>query len=177
MPGMLLSEGLCSGCFHFLECSYLQIPTWKTLSLPWDPCSNLLFSGRPVLTTIFKIVTPILPLPPFIPMLLYFSCISIALIILLIICSVVSDSLRPHGYSPWNSLGQKPEWVAFPFPRGSFQPRNWTQVSRIAGEFFTSWATGEALSFSNMLLIQLLDVLFIVCPHALLVLLGLPRWH
>ena len=30
------------------------------------------------------------------------------------------------------------EWVAFPFSRGSFQPRDWTQVSRIAGGFFTS---------------------------------------
>ena len=36
------------------------------------------------------------------------------------------------------------EWVAFPFSRGSSQPRDWTQVSRIAGRFFTSWATREA---------------------------------
>ena len=33
-----------------------------------------------------------------------------------------------------------PEWVAFPFSRGSYQPRDRTQVSRIAGRFFTSWA-------------------------------------
>ena len=32
------------------------------------------------------------------------------------------------------------EWVVFPFSRGSSQPRDWTQVSRIAGGFFTSWA-------------------------------------
>ena len=32
------------------------------------------------------------------------------------------------------------EWVAFPFSRGSFQPRDQTQVSHIAGRFFTSWA-------------------------------------
>ena len=38
------------------------------------------------------------------------------------------------------------EWVAMPFSRGSFWPRDWTQVSCIAGEFFTSWATREALS-------------------------------
>ena len=30
------------------------------------------------------------------------------------------------------------EWVAFPFSRDSFQPRDQTQVSRIAGGFFTS---------------------------------------
>ena len=36
------------------------------------------------------------------------------------------------------------EWVDFPFSRGSSQPRDRTQVSRIAGGFFTSWATREA---------------------------------
>ena len=36
------------------------------------------------------------------------------------------------------------EWVAFPFSRGSSQLRDRTQVSRIAGRFFTCWATGEA---------------------------------
>ena len=35
------------------------------------------------------------------------------------------------------------EWVAFPFSRGSSQPRDQTQVSRNADEFFTSWATRE----------------------------------
>ena len=30
------------------------------------------------------------------------------------------------------------EWVAFPFSRGSFQPRDRTQVSHIADGFFTS---------------------------------------
>ena len=37
------------------------------------------------------------------------------------------------------------EWVATPFSRGSSQPRDQTQVSHIAGGFFTSWATREAL--------------------------------
>ena len=36
------------------------------------------------------------------------------------------------------------EWAAFPFSWGSSQPRDWTQVSRIAGRFFTSWATRKA---------------------------------
>ena len=36
------------------------------------------------------------------------------------------------------------EWVAVPFSRGSSQPRDRTQVSHIAGRFFTSWATREA---------------------------------
>ena len=36
------------------------------------------------------------------------------------------------------------EWVAIPFSRVSSQPRNWTQLSLIAGRFFTSWAIREA---------------------------------
>ena len=39
-----------------------------------------------------------------------------------------------HGILPAGIL----EWVAFPFARGSSQPRDQTQVSHIAGRFFTS---------------------------------------
>ena len=35
-------------------------------------------------------------------------------------------------------------WVAISFSRGSFQPRDQTQVSCIADRFFTSWATSKA---------------------------------
>ena len=35
-------------------------------------------------------------------------------------------------------------WVAMPSSRVSSQPRDWTQVSHIAGRFFTIWATREA---------------------------------
>ena len=35
------------------------------------------------------------------------------------------------------------EKVALPFSRRSSQPRDWTQVSCIAGGFFTSWVTGK----------------------------------
>ena len=38
------------------------------------------------------------------------------------------------------------EWVAFPFSRGSSQPRDRTQVSHIAGRFFTSWTTRGVFS-------------------------------
>ena len=37
------------------------------------------------------------------------------------------------------------EWVAFPFSRGSSQPRDQTGVSCIAGRFFTNWVLREAL--------------------------------
>ena len=42
------------------------------------------------------------------------------------------------------------EWIAIPFSRGSSQPRDQTQVSCIAGRFFTIWATREAYSSKNV---------------------------
>ena len=39
------------------------------------------------------------------------------------------------------------EWVAFPFSRESSQPRDRTQVSCIAGGFFTSWVTRKAQEY------------------------------
>ena len=59
----------------------------------------------------------------------------------------------PMDWSPWGSSVHEIfqarilEWVAVPFARGSSQPRDWTQVSCIAGKFFTIWATREAHSF------------------------------
>ena len=51
-----------------------------------------------------------------------------------------------------DSLWSKPQgsprilkWVAYPFSRGSSQSRNWNRISYIAGWFFTSWATREAI--------------------------------
>ena len=40
------------------------------------------------------------------------------------------------------------EWVAYPFPSRSSQPRNQTKVSYIAGRSFASWATRETPGYS-----------------------------
>ena len=61
-------------------------------------------------------------------------------------CSKVefTSTKRSHGLrSLWNLQARILEWVAFPFSRGSSQPRNWTGVSCIAGWFFTNWAIRE----------------------------------
>ena len=54
--------------------------------------------------------------------------------------SVMSDSLwDPMNYTvPGILQARILEWIAFPFSRGSSQPRDQTQVSCIAGRFFTS---------------------------------------
>ena len=58
--------------------------------------------------------------------------------------SVVADYLRPHGLAHGILQARILKWVAFTFSTGSSQPRDWTQVSWIAGEFFTNWAIREA---------------------------------
>ena len=59
--------------------------------------------------------------------------------------SAVSNSLRPQGlHSSWNSPGQNPGMCNLSLLRGSSQPTDRTQVSCIAGRFFTIRATGEA---------------------------------
>ena len=50
---------------------------------------------------------------------------------------------RVHGIFQAKIL----ELVAVPFSRVSSRPRDQTQVSCIAGRFFTSWATKEAWSY------------------------------
>ena len=47
-------------------------------------------------------------------------------------------------YSPWNSPGQNSGAGSCSLSRTSSQPRDQTQVSCIAGRFFTSWASREA---------------------------------
>ena len=55
--------------------------------------------------------------------------------------SVMSDSLQLTDYTVHGILQARIlEWVAVPFSRGSCQPRDRTQVSQVAGRFFTNWA-------------------------------------
>ena len=65
--------------------------------------------------------------------------------------SVVSDSLRP----PWTTQSvefSRPEyWSGIFLLQRSSQPRDWTQVSCIAGGFFTGWATREAQYKSQLI--------------------------
>ena len=72
------------------------------------------------------------------------------------ICVLVTWSCRtlcnPMDYSPPGSSvhgifqARVLEWVAISSSRGSFQHRDWTQFSCIAGRFFTIWATRKAVN-------------------------------
>ena len=50
-------------------------------------------------------------------------------------------------YSPWNSPDQITGVGSLSLLQGSSRPRDWTQVSHIAGRVFTSWAIREAQEY------------------------------
>ena len=66
-------------------------------------------------------------------------------------CSVVSDSLWPHGHQAPPSVGfsRQEYWSGLLFPSPGdlpdpwIGPRDWTQVSHILDRCFTIWATRE----------------------------------
>ena len=55
------------------------------------------------------------------------------------------------------------KWVAMPSSRESSQPRDITQVSHIAGRFFTIWATREVLKFTIYTNFNLHNSVFSAC--------------
>ena len=68
--------------------------------------------------------------------------------------SVMFNSLQPQGpqptrlLCPWGFSSQE-YWsgVVMPSSKGSSQPRDRTQISRIAGRFFTIWGSREAQEY------------------------------
>ena len=65
-------------------------------------------------------------------------------------CPALCDSMNcsPPGSSVHGILqARKLAWVAISFSRGSLRPRNLTQVSCIAGRFFTNWDTKKVLVY------------------------------
>ena len=68
-------------------------------------------------------------------------------------CSVMSNSLWPHGLLPDRLIGPRIlEWVAIPFSRGSSQSRDQTWITCTVGGFFTIWAIREAQDLLTTLL-------------------------
>ena len=57
------------------------------------------------------------------------------------------------------------EWVAFPFSKGSSQPMDRTEISHIAGRYFTSWVTREALVGITQELLLFSKLCLTLCNH------------
>ena len=68
----------------------------------------------------------------------------------------VSNSLYPMDYIVQGIFQARIlEWAAFPFSRGPSQPRDQTQVSRIAGRFFTTEPQGKLTQLKNRKILYL----------------------
>ena len=86
--------------------------------------------------------------------------------------SIVSNSLWSHdcslsGSSVYGILQARIlEWVVIPFSRESSWPKDWTQISYIAGRFFTIWITWGAhkagLLVTNSLIFSLSEKVFVL---------------
>ena len=72
-------------------------------------------------------------------------------------CSLPGPSV--HGILQERIL----EWVAIPFFRKSSRPRDWTQVSLIAGRFLTVWTTRDIpyKLYKSLLKIQIIKMMFL----------------
>ena len=71
-------------------------------------------------------------------------------------CSLPGSSI--HGIFQARVL----EWVAISFSRGFSWPRDWTQVSCIAGRHFTIWATREVLQQGSCIVCYTCGELYLV---------------
>ena len=69
------------------------------------------------------------------------------------LCNPMDYSL-PGSYIHGIFQARVLEWVAISFSRGYSWPRDWTQVSRIAGRGFTIWATRE-VPLINMVIMMI----------------------
>ena len=89
---------------------------------------------------------------------------------------------------PWTVARQAPlsmgilqagmlEWVAMPSSRGSSQLRDRTQVSRIAGRFFTIRATRETLNMSSVQFSSVTQICLTLCDPMNHSTPGLPVHH
>ena len=69
-----------------------------------------------------------------------------------------------HHLSHLGSPGML-EWVAYPFSKGSTQPRIWTGVFYIAGRFFASWATTVYLFYLKAYILWFYFIFLISSPY------------
>ena len=81
-------------------------------------------------------------------------------------CPTLCDPLdcNPPGSSVHGILQARIlKWVAFPFSRGSSQPRYWIWVSCVTGRFFYHWDTRELGALSRDLQLSFLQSIFFIC--------------
>ena len=118
-PGLQPAHATPTSFQQVLEDAHLHLSLPPLLShLPWASCYPL-----------YPVFSPIHPFPLVLVML--FNPLDKPIVKVAQLC----PTLHP---SPWNSPGQNAGVRCHSLLQGTFQPRDQTQVSRIAGRFFTS---------------------------------------
>ena len=138
-------------CIRFVFASSQRYSSWSLPTRsPVDyiaPC--LVHSYVPGPT--FAIIQGSFLLSPVLDPLFSISLVSFILVCVCEVALIISNSLWPHGLEPanllcpWDYPGKNAVVGCQLLLRGSSQTGDWTQVSCIAGRFFTIWATREAL--------------------------------
>ena len=138
LPFLLNANAICSDAYGWASSLYW----WKDI-LHFYSC--VMISIISFCFFFFEFPSPCLHVPSF----LVWNEVKVAQS-----CPTLCDAMdyTVHGILQARIL----EWVAFPFSRGSSQLRDWTQVFRIEGRFFTGWATSFFIS-----------ALYILCTQSL----------
>ena len=87
------------------------------------------------------------------------------------------DCSPPGSSIHWILQARILEWVAISFSRGSSQPRDRTQVSRIAGVGFNLWATREAIQTFSVQFSSVAQTCLTLCDPMNHRMPGLPVHH
>ena len=138
-------------CVCVLSHVWLFVTPWTVatrLLCPWD------FPGKNTGVGCHFLLQGIFPTQGSNLQLLHWQADSLPLRPLHCTLCLLSHSVASDSTTPWTAACQAPlsrgilqarilEWVAMPSSRGSSQLRGQIQVSRIAGSFFTDWATKE----------------------------------
>ena len=129
--------GICAFCFSWLlqKCA---AASWSPCCSPVSPGGAALLPSRGQSGTLARHPRSLpLPLPP--SPRLALDLVDCAALVKVKVAQSCPTLCNPVDYTVRGILQARIlEWVAFPFSRGSSQLRDQTQVSHIAGVFFTS---------------------------------------
>ena len=125
---------------------WINLETNKKIGLQslWNPYElcHFIYSSVPILTFSFDNCTIIVQSISIRGKWMKYVCVCLVAQLCQTLCNPTDCNLpgsSVHGILQARIL----EWVAFPSSRGSSAPSDWTQVSHIAGRFFTIWSTRE----------------------------------
>ena len=138
-------------CVCICTCIAATAKSLQSCPTVWSHMYMYIVDLRIVVVMFYKVIEKIAPLSPG---KISICCVHAYIVaqLCLTLCNPMDCSLSGssvHGILQARIL----EWVAMPSSRGSSQPKDQTQVSRIPCRFFTIWATGKPIYMLLLLLL------------------------